>query len=120
MLFVRQRDGRILEANRAAEHVYGYPRDELLRLSIHDLRAEETTDLTGDQMATAASHGILFETLHRRRDGSIFPVEVSSRGTYDDSGRGRAAERRARHHETPSGRGGPCARARAATAGSST
>ncbi len=81
VLFVRQRDGRILEANRAAESVYGYTRDELLRLSINDLRAEQTAALTGDQVAATAGREILFETLHRRRDGSVFPVEVSSRGT---------------------------------------
>ena len=31
-------------------------------------------------MEEAESRGILFETFHRRKDGSIFPVEVSSRG----------------------------------------
>ena len=81
MLFVRGRDGRILEANRAAESVYGYTRDELLRLSIEDLRAEGAHDPIGDQMAAATNLGVLFETLHRRRDGSVFPVEISSRGT---------------------------------------
>ena len=81
ILFVRRADGRILEANRAAESVYGYPRDELLRLSIDDLRADETVALAAEQMTAAARRGILFETLHRRRDGSVFPVEVSSCGT---------------------------------------
>ena len=41
MLFVRRRDGRILEANRAAESMYGHTRDELLALSIHDLRGRD-------------------------------------------------------------------------------
>jgi PAS domain S-box-containing protein len=86
MLFVRRRDGRILEANRAAESAYGYSRDALLRLTIHDLRDSETTGQTGDQMAAAAHEGVLFETVHRRRDGSSFPVEVSSRGTTSMAG----------------------------------
>ncbi len=86
MLFVRRRDGRILEANRAAESMYGHTRDELLALSIHDLRAAETATRTVGQMAEAASDGILFETWHRRRDGSTFPVEVSSRGTATKDG----------------------------------
>jgi PAS domain S-box-containing protein len=34
-------------------------------------------------MAAADERGILFETLHRRADGSVFPVEVSSQGTTD-------------------------------------
>ena len=85
MLFVRRRDGRILEANLAAESAYGYSRDALLRLTIHDLRDSETAGHTGDQMA-AAHEGVLFETVHRRRDGSRFPVEVSSRGTTSMAG----------------------------------
>ena len=33
------------------------------------------------QMAQVDHEGILFETAHRRKDGTTFPVEVSSRGT---------------------------------------
>jgi len=86
MLFVRRRDGRVLEANHAAESAYGYSREELLSLSIHDLRDSVTASQTGDQMAAAADEGVLFETVHRRRDGSSFPVEVSSRGTTSMAG----------------------------------
>ena len=80
ILFVRRDDGRILEANAAATKAYGYSREELLALTIYDLRALHTQGLTADQMAEATTHGILFETVHRRKDGSTFPVEVSSRG----------------------------------------
>jgi PAS domain S-box-containing protein len=78
MLFIRRDDGRILEANKAAVDVYGYSRDELLALRIHDLRARETKGLIADQLAKADLEGILFESVHRRKDGSTFPVEVSS------------------------------------------
>ena len=80
ILFMRRDDGRILEANAAAMNTYGYSRDELLTLKIQDLRAPDTHGLTADQMAEANARGILFETVHRRKDGSTFPVEVSSRG----------------------------------------
>jgi PAS domain S-box-containing protein len=79
VLFVR-RNGRILEANRAALVAYGYPLEELLTLTIQDLRAPETHSLTAQQMAVADTDGILFEAAHRRKDGSSFPVEVNSRG----------------------------------------
>ncbi|MZP28901.1 PAS domain S-box protein [Heliobacterium undosum] len=73
-------DGAILEANKAAEIEYGYTRDELLRFNIRDLRAPQTVDLLNEQMKLAASEtGILFETVHRRKDGRCFPVEVSSK-----------------------------------------
>ena len=80
ILFVDFEGGGILEANEAAAEAYGFTRDELLQMSVHDLRAPETQPLAGDQMAEAAAGGILFETVHKHRDGSRFPVEVSSRG----------------------------------------
>lgn len=87
ILVVRRSDGRILEANAAALHAYGYNREELLTISIHDLRAAETHALTAAQMADADADGILFESVHRRKDGSIFPVEVSSQGATIDGER---------------------------------
>ncbi|WP_298403705.1 PAS domain S-box protein [uncultured Chloroflexus sp.] len=80
VLFIRASDGRILEANAAAERVYGYSRAELCAQTIYDLRAPETRQIVRDQMNQANMQGILFETLHLRRDGSVFPVEVSSIG----------------------------------------
>jgi PAS domain S-box-containing protein len=80
LLFLRRDDGRILEANAAAVKAYGYSREELLRLTIHDLRSPSTKEQTTGQMAEADAQGILFETVHRRKDGTLFPVEVSSQG----------------------------------------
>jgi PAS domain S-box-containing protein len=80
VLFLRRDDGRILEANAAAALAYGYSRDELLALSIHDLRGPHSEVQIEALMAQADLHGVLFETMHLRRDGSMFPVEVSSRG----------------------------------------
>src|SRR5262249_7473827 len=80
ILFIRQ-DGRIVEANHAAIAAYGYDRETLLTMSIYDLRDPTTVPLVAQQMTQADGSGILFETLHRRQDGSVFPVEVSSIGT---------------------------------------
>ena len=79
MLIVRPRDGMIVEANTSAVNAYGHTREGLLAMNIKELRSAETRDLTKSQMATALEKGITFETLHVRRDGSLFPVEVSSR-----------------------------------------
>ncbi len=73
-------DGRIALANAAAERAYGYPRAELHQMSVLDLRAPHTIDAAPLQLETALDTGILFETEHLREDGTVFPVEVSSRG----------------------------------------
>ncbi len=81
ILVIDAETGRIIDANAAAEVAYGYPRTELLALEIFKLRVEPSPGVT-QQMRVANEEGILFETLHRRRDGSTFPVEVSSRGDF--------------------------------------
>ena len=72
-------DGRILEANHAAELAYGRKREELVQLGIRELRYD-TSDFDV-QFRKAVKEGAVFETVHRRRDGSPFPVEVASRRT---------------------------------------
>lgn len=72
-------NGQILEANTAAEEAYGYTREELLEMTIFDLR-DTLPGAVLSQMQQADRQGLLFETLHRRKDGSTFPVEVSSQG----------------------------------------
>jgi PAS domain S-box-containing protein len=84
ILFMRREDGRIVEANAAAASAYGYGRDELLARSIRDLRAPETLAALEAQMREADTRGVLFESVHRRKDGSTFPVEVGARGVTVD------------------------------------
>ncbi len=72
--------GKIIEANDRALSVYGYTQDELLELNIKDIRSEETMELiTKDLEEVRTNSGLVFETEHKRKDGTKFPVEVSSR-----------------------------------------
>jgi len=77
VIFFIARDGRILEANHAAEATYGYSRDELLSLHVKDLRHD--TSNFERQFRAAMTDGAVFETVHKRKDGTAFPVEVASR-----------------------------------------
>ena len=87
IFFVRAADGRILEANQAAVATYGYTREELLSMTVGDLRPPETAPDVGRQVAAAAQGNVLFETVQRRKDGTTFPVEVSSSGAEVDGER---------------------------------
>jgi PAS domain S-box-containing protein len=79
ILIIDAETGSIIDVNRAAEIAYRYTRAELLKLAIFDLRVDAPLSVE-EQMRTANRDGILFHALHRRSDGSTFPVEISSRG----------------------------------------
>ncbi|QQS54954.1 MAG: PAS domain S-box protein [Candidatus Competibacteraceae bacterium] len=72
--------GHIVEANAAAVAAYGWSAEELRGMSIRDLCLPETlAKLERHWQSAAGQEGILSETAHRRRDGSLFPVEISAR-----------------------------------------
>ncbi|HEY3414170.1 MAG TPA: PAS domain S-box protein [Armatimonadota bacterium] len=81
ILFVRREDGRIVDCNEAAERAYGWGRKELCSLTIHDLRLPDDRHLIERQIDVADAEGALFETFHKRKDGTTFPVEVSASGS---------------------------------------
>ncbi len=79
ILFMRP-DGRIIEANAAAERAYGYDRETLATKTVADLRASSAVSSISGHLAEANAQGLTFETIHRHKDGTLFPVEVSSTG----------------------------------------
>ena len=73
-------DGRIIEANDRALATYGYTLEELRRLPPGGLRSSEAAGNRDEQFSGfALRDGTVFETVHRRRDGTTFPIEVSGR-----------------------------------------
>ncbi len=80
IIFVLDDKYDIIEANQRAETDYGYTREELLRMSAADLRTDDQKYLIDEQLRAAGEKGgTVYETRHRRKDGSSFPVEVSAR-----------------------------------------
>ena len=73
--------GTIVDANRAAEAAYGYSAEELRRLKATDIRVGATPQSIAELMRSVEAGRRVFEVEHRRRDGSTFPVEVSSTAT---------------------------------------
>jgi PAS domain S-box-containing protein len=72
-------DGRIVEANDQACRTYGYTQEEIHRLRIQDIRINESPSEIETQMKHDEDReGLVFETEHRRKDGTKFSVEISS------------------------------------------
>ena len=77
-VFVRDEAGWILDANRKACQSLGYTREELLAMKIWEIDPDAfqagKPDLWGRVLA---GENFTFESRQRRKDGSVFPVEVT-------------------------------------------
>jgi two-component system, cell cycle sensor histidine kinase and response regulator CckA len=70
-------DGTLVDCNAAAVQAYGYPKQELLRLRVSDLRAAEARSTVAADFETMRMTGsVRYEARHVRKDGTTFPVEV--------------------------------------------
>jgi two-component system cell cycle sensor histidine kinase/response regulator CckA len=70
----------IIDANKAACEKHGYQRDELIGLPMSVLDCpKQTKHIPERALRIMAGEHLVFETVHRRKDGSSFPVEVSAK-----------------------------------------
>lgn len=70
-------EGRILEVNEAFSRMSGYTCEELLKLSIPDIEAAESSEDTAQHIRNILSNGYdRFESRHRRKNGEIYAVEI--------------------------------------------
>ena len=77
--FVLGTDGRLQDCNPAYCDLLGYTREELLSLSLTDLEADESPEQTAAHVEAVAAQGYdRFETMQRRQDGSLVPLEIST------------------------------------------
>lgn len=74
-------DGKIIEANNSAAKTYGYSRTELMNLNVRDLFVPEMVEDFDIYVTKKASSGVIFESVHCRKNGKRFPVEISLQGT---------------------------------------
>jgi len=84
MLTYDRRTLQIVAASDAMADAYGFSREELQAMTITDLRPPEDVDLALAALATIANGGgegtqrARHEARHRRKDGSIIDVEITS------------------------------------------
>jgi len=77
LLFIRCSDGRILQASAAAEHIYQRSQKELAALTMQDLRARQTKASVAKCIPKANRRVSVRREMHRRKDGTTFPVDIS-------------------------------------------
>ncbi|MCX8119176.1 MAG: PAS domain S-box protein, partial [Desulfobacterota bacterium] len=78
IILLIDQDLNIVEANERALSAYGYSLEELLKLNAKDLRPPELrSDLEGRFQQVDELNGAVFETIHQRKDGTVFPVSCA-------------------------------------------
>jgi PAS domain S-box-containing protein len=76
---------RFLDANEKACSVLGYTREELLSLRIFDIDPSITeASIIRIREQWRKTGWMVLESVHRRKDGSTFPVEVNTRQVHVD------------------------------------
>ncbi len=84
--WVLDNQGQIMDVNEAYSEMTGYTQIELLGMKIRDLEALEMPEETAARIKRIRENGSeSFETRHKKKDGSLFDVEVSVSCIYRDT-----------------------------------
>ena len=96
----------VVDVNRQACESLGYSREELIGMHPRDFDVglDEAVHRRGSWSAPPPVRSITFETRHRRKDGTVFPVEIRT-GTFKQGGQALLSRARARHQRAQA-RGG--------------
>lgn len=79
IIFLTDNNLTIIEANDRAAEIYQYEREELIGLPLSKIVDTESSNILEEKKLLDEKESATFEAVHKRRDGTIFPVEVSSR-----------------------------------------
>ena len=78
-MLVVDESGQIVDCNRFAQRILEYGREELLTLRVFDINPVFTPeDYAAHWQQLQAGKPLTIESVHRRKDGSEYPVEVRS------------------------------------------
>src|SRR5688572_15261185 len=85
IIFLGDANIRLVDANEQAVATYGWTREELLNMTVEDFRAPEALHEIPQNIERVNETGAaIYETIHRRKDGSTFPVEVRAQRVEHD------------------------------------
>ena len=79
-IVILDQNGAVYEANRRFAEMIGYTPEEVTRLHVWDWEYQYPRERVVEMIRTVDEAGDHFETKHRRKDGSIYNVEISTNG----------------------------------------
>ncbi len=79
-IHVMDMQGNIVEANDAFCHMLGYTPEEIVCLNVADWDAQWSAEELRERFKWLMDKNTRFESVHRRKDGSLMDVEISTSG----------------------------------------
>ena len=79
-IVVLDRDGKVWEANCRFADMLGYSQEEISQLHVWDWDAQRSREELQAMVAQVGVEGAHLETRHRRKDGRLLDMEISSNG----------------------------------------
>src|SRR5262245_38311278 len=84
VFFLSDEQGRVLDVNSRACEARGYTRDELLAMPPYDFVADLDPTVVQERVRRLlAGETVAFEDRYRRKDGTVFPVEVRCKAFWE-------------------------------------
>jgi PAS domain S-box-containing protein len=78
-IFIHDLKGNILDVNKRVLDQFGYTKSEILSLKIRDIHPPEELETSQEAFKTIVkNHFVNFETIFKKKDGKVFPAELSS------------------------------------------
>jgi PAS domain S-box-containing protein len=77
-IVILDQDGKVYEANRRFAEMLGYSPEEVMKLNVWDWEYQLPPEKVREMIRTVTEDGDHFETRHRRKDGTIYDVEIST------------------------------------------
>lgn len=81
-IVVLDQRGKVWEANKRFAEMLGYSPEEIQELYVWDWDAQWSRQELEEMATKVDAGGDHFETRHRRKDGRVFAVEISTNGAY--------------------------------------
>ncbi|NLV18675.1 MAG: PAS domain-containing sensor histidine kinase [Bacteroidetes bacterium] len=80
IIFLTDKDFNVVEINDKALETYQYGRDEVIGFPLSNLTHGSSSKIFRNKLSSLDDKGFaVFEASHRKKDGSVFPIEISAR-----------------------------------------
>lgn len=81
-IVILDQNGKVFESNKKFAEMLDYPLESMQQLSVFDWEFLHPKEQVIEMIRSVDENGDHFETKHRRKDGSVFDVEISSNASW--------------------------------------